>query len=403
MQIGIIGAGAAGLIAAIRAQQLGATVHLMDANTDPGRKLRATGSGRCNISNQAAKAAAYFTDDRENLQRCFERLPANTVLTYLASLGIPTISSEDGWIYPLSYSAANVAGILKDHTSGIEFTPNTLITRIQKTNSAFLVSTAEKTLTPALDALIIACGSPANPQLGARDTLSAPIRELGHSFMDVRPALTPLETEGRTFHKLQGVRLDAQIELFHRSASITRNTGNIIFTKWGLNGPGVMDISHLLSTRDIESYSLQINFLPYHHQELKNNLVDEKRAELSLLSQLNAFLPDKASNFLLQQANLEPAAISRNLSDKQRTRLLNTIQNQSVSLRGVRGFQHAQASSGGVPMAEIKPDSMESRIHSGLFFAGEIVNVLGPCGGYNLHWALMSGLIAAEGALLSLK
>jgi len=403
MQIGIIGAGAAGLVAAIRAHQMGATVHLFDANTDPGRKLRATGSGRCNISNREAKAASYFSDDRKSLQHCFERLPANTVLAYLASLGIPTTSSEDGWIYPLSYSAANVAGILQDHISGIELTPNALITRIQKTNSAFLVSTAEKTFAPAFDALIIACGSPANPQLGARDALSSPIRELGHSFIDSRPALTPLETDSRTFHKLQGVRLDVEIELFHHSNSIIRNTGNIIFTKWGLNGPGVMDVSHLISAQDVASYSLRIDFLPHHHQDLKNNLIDEKRAELTLLSQLNAFLPDKASNFLLQQANLKPASISRDLSTEQRARLLKTIQNQNVSVRGVRGFQHAQASSGGVPLAEIKPDSMESRICSRLFFAGEIVNVLGPCGGYNLHWALLSGLIAAEGALLPSK
>ncbi len=400
MHIGIIGAGAAGMTAAIRAQQLGARVHLFDANSNPGRKLSATGSGRCNISNREVRADAYFTDDRKSLQHCFERLPASTVWNFLASLGIPTTYSEDGWVYPLSFSASNVVGILEDNLPGIEFATSTLITRIQKTNSTFVLSTAEKSLTPAFDALIVACGSPANPQLGARNNLYTPIHELGHSILEVRPALTPLETDSRTFHKLQGVRLDAGIELYHNAESIIRNTGNIIFTKWGLNGPGVMDISHLISARDIESYSLRINFLPHYAQDLKNNLLDAKRAGLTLLSQLNAFLPDKASNFLLQQADLKNTTASQALTAQQRTRLLDTVQNQVVSIRGVRGFQHAQASTGGVPLAEIESHTMESRICSGLFFAGEIANVLGPCGGYNLHWAFMSGLIAAESALL---
>ncbi|HAF62859.1 MAG TPA: hypothetical protein DCK95_11125 [Anaerolineaceae bacterium] len=400
MRIGIIGAGAAGIASAIRAHQLGAQVHLVDANAEPGKKLSATGSGRCNISNRAAKADTYFTDDHTALQRCFERLPNATVCEFLASLGIPTTSSEDGWVYPLSYSASNVVGILVDNLAGILYSPHTLITQIKKESDGFILSTDEKLLSPVFDAVIVAGGSPANPQLGARNNLYTQIRELGHTIFEVRPALTPLETDTRLFHKLQGVRMDIGIDLLYNEKSIVHNTGNIIFTKWGLNGPGVMDISHMVSPQQIESYSLRINFLPTHFQDIKNNLQDPALINLSLLSHLNAFLPSKVSLFLLQQANLISTTTSQELSAQQRSMLLDTIQNQVVQLRAVRGFQHAQASTGGVPLAEIESRSMESRICSGLFFAGEIVNVLGPCGGYNLHWAFMSGLIAAEGAAL---
>lgn len=399
MRIGIIGGGAAGLCAAIKAKQLGLEVHLFDANSSPGRKLSTTGSGRCNISNQKAQAGQYFTDDQDTLQKCFQKFPPAQVLTFLESIGIPTVSSTDGWIYPLSYSAANVVDILSDNLRDIHMHANTLITHLEKKDGAFYLHSSDPAQQYHFEKLIITSGSPANPQLGARSVLYDPIAALGHTILPVRPALSPIETDTSLFHKLQGVRLDAGITLFHRNKFVTHNTGNIIITQWGLNGPGVMDISHLIKPEEPEQYQLKINFAPKFSAELTTVLSKMNNTDRSIGALLKAYLPAKVVEFILRQTNLDAALSCSELGKTQMEYLLHAIQNQILVVRNVRGFKFAQASTGGVPLAEINPDTMESNKCPGLFFAGEILNVLGPCGGFNLHWAFLSGLIAANGLL----
>ena len=398
MRIGIIGGGMAGLTAAIAMQQTGMEILLLDANTTLGKKLSATGSGRCNISNQAARADTYSTDDRDDLEKCFKQIPQSKIISFLDTIGIPTRSSEDGWIYPLSYSAANVVNILEDNLHGTQILRNRLITHIKKEDGHFILSTDDPSNTTKVDRVIIACGSPANPQLGARDVLYDQFKELGHHILAVKPALTPLETDTNVFHKLQGVRLDAQVTLKRNRETIVQNTGNIIFTKWGLNGPGVMDISHLIDLDSPHQYTLQIHFAPYSYNKIQEYLTDPARTQFSPHSILKAFLPAKIVHFILAQVNLNNKNTCQELSDTEKKNLLHAIENQEVGVRAVRGFKHAQASCGGIPLAEINPLTMESCMCKGLFFAGEILNVLGPCGGFNLHWAILSGIIAAQGA-----
>ncbi|NMB61714.1 MAG: aminoacetone oxidase family FAD-binding enzyme [Chloroflexi bacterium] len=399
MQIGIIGAGTSGLCTAIKSKQLGLDVQVFDANSTPGRKLSATGSGRCNISNQHAGAQQYFTDDQNALQRCFEKIPLVQVLTFLESCGIPTTASEDGWIYPHSYSAANVVDILMDNLKDTKLRTNTLITKIIKNKDGFILHSADPSQQYHCEKLILACGSPANPQLGARAVLYDPIAGLGHTILPVHPALSPIETDPTPFHKLQGVRLDAGVELLYQNKLVVQNIGNIIITQWGLNGPGVMDISHWIDPDKIDSYQLKIDFAARFGQEIEKALSSANNAERSLQALLKAYLPAKVVDFLLQHARLEKHLHCGDIHQPQKEALLYAIHNQVLAVRGVRGFKFAQASTGGVPLGEICPETMQSRRCPGLFFAGELVNVLGPCGGFNLHWAFLSGLIAANGLI----
>lgn len=397
MQIGIIGAGASGLCAAIQSKQLGMDVHLLDANASPGRKLGATGSGRCNISNQQAAAMQYFTDDQNALQKCFAKISSVQVLTFLEACGIPTTASQDGWIYPQSYSAANVVDILMDDLKHIDLHTSTLITEITRTTDGFILHSADPALQYRCEKLILACGSPANPQLGSRAILYDSITRLGHTILPVRPALSPIETDPAPFHKLQGVRLDAGVELRHENKPVAQNIGNIIITQWGLNGPGVMDISHWIDPGKPDSYQLKIDFAPRCGGEIERALSAAKNAGRSLQALLKAYLPAKVVDFLLRQTRLEAHLHCGDMHQSQKEGLLHAIHNQIVAVRGVRGFKFAQASTGGVPLGEIHPATMQSKRCPGLFFAGEIVNVLGPCGGFNLHWAFLSALIAANG------
>ncbi len=401
MQIGIIGSGAAGMMAAIQVRQPGMEIQILDANAESGRKLSATGAGRCNISNRSAKADAYFTDDPGALKTCFEVMPNSEVLRALEKIGIPTTASEDGWIYPLSFSAANVVSILENNLEGIPIFRNTLITDIQKTDHGFILSTADRTKQYTVDKVIIACGSPANPQLGARGDLYRPLEKLGHRILPVQPALTPIETDPVPFHKLQGVRLDAEVTLIQDKKVIAHTIGNIIITQWGLNGPGVMNISHSIDAQKLNQYKLKINFAPNFSDAIRDSFTNPTLQELSPASILKGFFPAKIVDFLLKQSNLGHIRSCRELSSKQKDLLLKMMQNQEIAVRGVRGFKHAQASTGGIALSDIDPHTMESRVCHGLYFAGEILNVLGPCGGYNLHWAFLSGMLAARGIINS--
>ena len=398
MRIGIIGGGAAGLIAAIKAEQLGMQVTLFDANTRLGRKLSATGSGRCNISNLQAAANTYHSDSPESLQKCFQNLPGSIVQDFLHELGIPTTSTPDGWVYPRSFSGSNVVNILGNNLQNTKVYLNSLITSIEKKDNVYLLQTQDNSVNHAFEQVIIACGSPANPQLGARSVLQKELDKLGHHLLPIKPALAPIETDTAHFHKLQGVRLDAGITLMQDNEEVFETFGNIIFTKWGLNGPGVMDISHLIEAKHTQQYHLRINFIAGFEEDIIRAFEDNKKAHLSPSSLLMAYLPQKVCAFILKQNELEKVKRSSQMSKQQKEALINALKNQSVQVRGVRGFKHAQASVGGIPLSEIDPQSMRSRFNSGLYIVGEMVNVLGPCGGYNLHWAILSALIAAQAA-----
>lgn len=397
MLIGIIGGGAAGMMAAIQSRKCNAEIQIFDANTNLGRKLSATGAGRCNISNQHANAKAYFTDDGHALGTCFEAIPNAKVLQALEEIGIPSAASEDGWVYPLSYSAANVVDILVNNLQGISLFHNTLITDIQKQGNGFLLFPADRSKPHPVDKLIVTCGSPANPQLGARGELYKALENIGHHILPVRPALTPIETDPLPFHKLQGVRLDAEVHLLHGEQEIAATVGNIIITQWGLNGPGVMDISHFLDPQKSEEYSLRINFAPHCADALRSALANPALQNLSPTTLLKGYFPAKIVDFLLKQTGLGQVNACHTLTPQQKELLLKATRDQRLRVKGVRGFKFAQASVGGIPLAEVDPSTMESRICPGLFFAGEILNVLGPCGGFNLHWAFLSALLAAHG------
>lgn len=401
MKIGIIGGGAAGLIAAIKTEQLGMHVTLYDANTNLGRKLSATGSGRCNISNLHAAANTYYSDSPESLQKCFQNLPMSSIRDFLLEIGIPTTSTPDGWVYPCSFSGSNVVDILSNNLQNTKIHLNSLITSIEKKGNVYLLQTQDGSVSHAFERVIIACGSPANPQLGARSVLQKELTRLGHHLLPIKPALAPIETDTTHFHKLQGVRLDAGITLMRNDEKVVETFGNIIFTKWGLNGPGVMNISHLIEAKHTQQYHLKINFIAGFEEDIMRAFEDNKKAHLSPSSLLMAYLPQKVCALILKQNKLENVKRSSQMSKQQKEALINTLKNQIVQVRAVRGFKYAQASVGGIPLSEIDPQSMRSRFNEGLYIVGEMINVLGPCGGYNLHWAILSALIAAQAASMA--
>jgi predicted Rossmann fold flavoprotein len=398
MKIAIIGAGPAGMMAALEARKKQAEVLLIDANPSIGRKLAATGSGRCNLSNTHAQPERYSTSTPKNLITIFSKFGNKELIAWLEDLGIFTYTTEDGWVYPISNSAQNVVDILAAqlNNAGIDIHLNTLITDLQRTGNKFKLCTQDPTHSFIMDRVIIATGGPAFPQLGARENFYTILKRLGHTILPVKPALAPVLTDAKRFYKLQGVRLDAGISLLDGSKEIGKTTGNIIFTSWGLNGPGVMDLSHLISVQNNEELELGLDLLPSQPERLQILLQSQKESTIPIFILLESFLPSKVAHFILEECQVPVKKTVKELNESEISRVQKALHGQKVTIKGLKGFKECQLSTGGVPLSEINPDSMQSLKVDGLFFAGEILDVSGLCGGYNLQWAFTSGFVAGN-------
>ena len=401
-RIAVIGAGPAGIFAALQAARSEYEVHLLDSNQQVGRKLLVTGSGRCNITNRDLITARYSSSKPDFVRKVVEKFDQNRLLDYLNELGIYTYSTDDGWVYPISNSAANVVSLLLAHLNAarVNLHPGTIVTDIQPDPNGFFLFSDPGFFPTVFDRVIIASGGKAYPELGSRGTLFPVLAHLGHTVQPIFPALAPILTDRKPIQKLKGVRLDAGVKLFARKKLLGETLGNIIFTDWGINGPGVMDISHLAAQNPYLDLYLVIDFLLPHAKYisiLKENR-NLKSVAFSIL--LGSVLPAKLIQPVFTNLNLSLDAGTEELGEINVRRILQALGGFKVEVKGTRGFEYSQASTGGIYPGEVDEASLQSRLLPGIFFAGEVLDVVGPCGGYNLQWAFSSGFLAGCSAVL---
>ncbi len=398
--IAIIGAGPAGMMAALQAAGRGRRVLLLDSNPMVGRKLQVTGAGRCNLTNAGVAAERYFCADPTWVARLLGRFGRPELLQELEKIGILAYSTWDGWYYPRSESAATVvdAFVAALDEAGVQVVLRTKIIRIQPTGQGFTLTAADREEIPA-SRVIVAAGGEAYPSLGSRGECLPLLRELGHTVIPMRPALAPITADVKALHPLQGVRLDVHTRLLERKSILAETTGNLIFTQWGFNGPAVMDLSHHVSARPGADLTLELNLLPDEVGNGLRSLLDRKQtASVPLRVLVGAVLPPKVAPFILSQAGLPLDVRMADLKPAIINDVLARLEHLRVRVTGVRGFDYCQAAAGGVPLDEVDADSMQSKRVPGLFLAGEILDVTGPCGGYNLQFAFSSGAVAGQSA-----
>lgn len=400
LHIGIVGAGPAGIMAALEAARRGARVTLFDTNAVVGRKILVTGNGRCNITNVHAAPEKYACADPEFLRVAFARCGHQGTVARLRDLGILIYSTPDGWCYPLSESAANVAEILAAalELAGVEVRLQTKIADIRPERRGITLAIGGGPHTQTFDRVIVACGGKAYPALGSRGDLFPILESLGHRIVPIRPALAPLTADIRRFHKLQGVRLDVGLTLYEGDRVLGRTIGNMMFTEYGFSGPAATDLAHLVSARPGTYLTLEINLLPNVKVALEELLARKRHEPFPVRLALGAVLPPKIPPLVMSVAGMRPDARLCDVSEAELARLMETLTSLKATVTGTRGFQFAQVSTGGVPVGEVDPATMASRVVPGLHFAGEVLDVVGPCGGYNLQWAWTSGAIAGAGA-----
>jgi len=398
--VGVIGAGPAGIMAALEAARRGARVTIYDTNRLVGRKLLVTGSGRCNISNLHASADRYVCADRAFMETALALRGPREILARLEELAVPTYATPDGWCYPLSDSAPNVVAALDAalRLAGVEVRLQTKVSDLRVRSGQVVLALGGPRETVAYGGVVVATGGMAYPALGATGEFFAVLESLGHTVVPVRPALAPITADMRRLRGLQGVRLDVGFALHADGKCLGETVGNLLFTDFGFSGPAPMDLSHLVSTHLGSTIVATIDLLPRHADTLRAIIRRMRGHAVPVAVALGAVLPAKVAPVMLRLAGLPEDAVLSDVDDDRLGRVLGLLRHVSVRVTGTRGFRFCQLSTGGVPVTEVDPRSMASRVIPGVHLAGEVLDVVGPCGGYNLQFAFTSGYLAGAGA-----
>lgn len=412
----IVGAGAAGMTAALACGKENQKVLLLDRQSQMGRKILVTGNGKCNLTNFAQKEEYYRSDCPEKTQKVLSAFGQKDAMELFQNLGIYT-KDKNGYVYPYSEQAASVREAFETEilsNPNITFLPFSEVYNIQKKTALFFVKVreqqeqdtgnqnerkkAEKTY--RCRSLLITTGGFAGPKFGCDGSGYAFARVFGHEIIKPLPALTALKSSAPFLKKVSGVRNQAEITLEIDEKPIKKETGELQWTDYGISGVAVFQLSRFAITalEEGKKVSLYFDFMPELSFEEKIRLFlslaySHKKKEL--LSFIKGFFPAKLCPVILREAGLKEDMLVGTLKEKEWDMLVMAISHFPLRINGYMGYEKAQVTRGGVSLVELT-DSLESAFLSGLFFAGEVVDVDGACGGYNLQWAFSSGTIAGR-------
>lgn len=395
----IVGAGASGLVASIYAKSENTRVILLERNLICGKKILVTGNGRCNYWNIDQDLRHYNSDNRELLSEIITTKNKNEVMQLFASIGIsPRI--KNNYCYPMSNQATSIkdALVVEAKRRGVEIEVNTLVENVKYVNGKYKIFTSNGNF--VADSLIISAGSMAYPKTGSDGSGYALLKSLGHSLIEPREALVALKGEGKYFKDWAGIRSDVKLTLMVDREVIKEECGEIQLTDYGISGICTFNISRyipkLLSVK--KKPVVIINFLPFITNcdiawlEERNKVVKGR----TIKELLDGLLNSKLVLVILKLCNIEPTSYLDDLPYPKKEVLLSNLTNFSLPITGTLSFDACQVCSGGIPLTEISCDTMESLISRDLYITGECLDVDGECGGYNLSFAWISGMLAGK-------
>jgi len=398
----IIGAGASGLMAAATAASKGARVALLEHKDDIGKKILATGNGRCNFTN-TDMSVNKFHGSKALIKNGLSQFNYSDTIRFFKGLGIPAYDNA-GYIYPNSRQAASVVAAFRMELMRLHVDVKTgiNITDIKPADdrTGYCIQTDKGSFKSKR--LIIACGLTASPKLGSDGSLFRQIEALGHHIQKPLPALCGFSCDGLNFKKITGVRCDATVASVIDGQMTEQNTGELQLADYGISGIPVFQISSLMSRALNKGQKVEviIDFLPAFSDDELNGYIKDRSITTtdnrSLNEMLNGLLNNKLLLELIHKSGVSPDKKGRLLTDDDCKSLTRSIKHTAVSVKKPRGLEFAQVCAGGIYTKEIDVRTLESKIHPGLYFCGELLDVDGICGGYNLQWAWTSGYIAGE-------
>ena len=415
----IVGAGASGIIAALKAAQGKSQVILFEKNHVLGRKILSTGSGKCNLSNQSISPSNYNLSTQSFLKKAFSRAKPKEILDFLKDTGLWLKTEADGRIFPRCMNAQEVVDSLSHELQkqNIKIHKLTEISEIIKKENGFTVKTQtvkpqwtkepfkSKIETFDCDKLILACGGKSYPRIGGGDAGYKLARSLDLKISNLSCAIVPLVVKEKWPAELKGLRSDVLLSAFLENKKIGETSGEILFTDYGISGPVVLDISRdIVQALKKGKVECLINFLGelskkeieiFLNERLKTMTApNTKKAE----SFLKGIFGDKISKIILRTAGIKKDMPLSEAKPDFIEKLIKTITAFGFEISSAKSFEHAMATSGGVKLSQINPETFEVKGHKGLYIIGELLDIDGDSGGYNLHFAWTSGFIAGASA-----
>ncbi|TET90041.1 MAG: NAD(P)/FAD-dependent oxidoreductase [Sulfurovum sp.] len=396
----IIGAGASGLIAAITSAGAGQSVTLLEQNNKIGKKILVSGNGKCNIDNKHISPNRFHSQNPSFIEEVLGGYGFEVIEKFFTSIGLELIEDKEGKMFPMSLQASSVVEILEYEAkrAGVQIICDCAVISISKEANTFTLETSQGTKT--CEKLLLASGSPAAPQLGGNDSGYHFATSMGHTLIPSHPSLVQLCSEESWVKGASGVKVAGIAKLYANGEYITEKQGDLLFTNYGISGLAILDLSREASTRlaDYNYCELSLDLMPELSKEKLTNLLlnrIQKESTKPLTLWLQGVINKKLIHIILEQSKCK-IKCEGDLNRKEVGKLVYTLKNLKLSINDTKGFKGAEVATGGINTTEINPQTMESKLVPNLFFAGEILDVDGDRGGFNFHFAWVSGLRAGK-------
>ncbi len=392
----VVGAGAAGLIAAITSARAGHKVTLLEQNSKIGKKILVSGNGKCNIDNKYINPTRFHSQDPDFIEKVLEGYGVDIVEKFFTSIGLELTEGKEGKMFPLSLQASSVVELLEYEAKrvGVQIVCDCAVTSISKESETFTLESTQGTKT--CTKLLLASGSSAAPQLGGSNSGYAFATKMGHTLIPRHPSLVQLCSEEEWVKGASGVKVAGLAKLYANGEYITEKKGDLLFTNYGISGLAILDLSREVSTRlaDYDYCELNLDLMPEMSKEkltnlLLNRIQQESNKPLTLW--LQGMINKKLIAIIVEQSKSK-VKVEKELNRKEINKIVHAIKNLKLSINDTKGFKGAEVATGGVNTTEVNPQTMESKLVPNLYFAGEILDVDGDRGGFNFHFAWVSGL-----------
>jgi predicted Rossmann fold flavoprotein len=401
----VVGAGAAGIMAAITAARQGKRVLLLEKLSKIAAKLKATGGGRCNLTNTLSNEdfMARFGRNGRFMTPALNALDHKALIAFFADIGVESHAPDGYRVFPISHSSVSIITALEEEMErlGVCLITSARVVKLEHDGECVCgVSTCEHTY--SAPHVILASGGLGYPQLGAEGDGFTIASSVGHKVTELYPAMMPLRTQENWVTDCRADTIPkVEIRIDHPKAKAIRAYGDLIFTQNGIRGPVVLDVAREI-TPLIEKYGtvpLLINMTKgLNEEQLRAHIKREidKHPEQSVLTHMMTLLPESVCRALCTLAQADPDKGFNRLEGVVRERLIKLLAWTPLTVIGHDGFKMAMITRGGISLKEISPDTMQSKIIKGLYFCGEVMDLDGPCGGYNLQWSFASGYLAGH-------
>ena len=398
-EIAVIGGGASGMMAAITARKSGKEVVILERKDRILKKVLITGNGRCNITNVNADISNYFGKNISSVENILNSFNPQDTMDFFNGLGIICNEENRGKVYPLSGQASSVVDALRFEAErmGVRIETEFYVRKIEKEGFKFKIYSEERKKIEA-GRVIIAAGGQSYPELGSNGSGFELAKELGHSVTKLSPSIVQLKTEKHQVKGLQGIKTDVAVTAYGDNKKICTYDGELLFTDYGISGNVVFNISFVMPL--YKNVEFEIDFMEeFDYNELYEILKKRKKmmSHLTMENYFNGMINKKLGQFLSKVSGIEKLSKPvKDLNDSEIRKLCTVLKKYRIKILDTTGFKNAQVTAGGVSLDEVNSETLESKIVKGLYFSGEVLDVYGECGGFNLQWAWASGYIAGK-------